>query len=382
MSNPLKDLSEIPRAPVFHWFLPTRGDSDTPGVIPAFGDTEVQPGRRSATLDYLTDVARAAEVGGFDAVLTPVGIGCPDPWILCSAIASRTQRLGFIVAIRPSLASPTLLAQQADTFTRMHGERLILNIVTGGDPIEQAAYGDFTDHDGRYQVTDEVLQVLKSLLAGERKSLQGKHINIEDAALPSTSGIPVPIYFGGASPAATSVAARQADTYLLWGEPADAIADRVERVRELAATEGRTLRFGLRIHVLSRDTAAQAWAEADRIQAGFDPAVIESVRHRKSRMDSVGQSRMAALHEVEKHVTATDLTIGPNLWAGIGLVREGVGTALVGSHDEVAERLSEYLDAGIDEFILSGYPHLEEATRIGTEVIPRVLARSRAAAAG
>ena len=113
--------------------------------------------------------------------------------------------------------------------------------------------------------------------------------------------------------------------------------------------------------MLSRDTAAQAWAEADRIQAGFDPAVIESVRQRKARMDSVGQSRMAALHEAETPVTRRRSDDRPNLWSGIGLVREGVGTALVGSHDEVAERLSEYVDAGIDEFILSGYPHLEEA---------------------
>jgi alkanesulfonate monooxygenase len=367
--------------PVFHWFLPTRGDSDTPGVIPAFGDTEVKPGRRAATLEYLTEVARAAEEGGFHSVLTPVGIGCPDTWILCSAIASRTQHLGFIVAVRPSLASPTLLAQQADTFTTLHGQRLTLNIVTGGDPVEQAAYGDFTDHDGRYEVTDEALQVLKPLLAGERKTLQGKHRSVRDAALVNPSGIPVPIYFGGASPAATSVAARQADTYLLWGEPVDAIADRVARIRELAAAQGRSLRFGLRIHVLSRDTAAQAWAEADRIQSGFDPAVVASVRERKARMDSVGQARMEALHDVDEPATARDLTVGPNLWSGIGLVREGVGTALVGDHDEVADRLLEYVDAGIDEFILSGYPHLEEASRVGAEVIPRVRARLRAAVA-
>jgi alkanesulfonate monooxygenase len=131
---------------------------------------------------------------------------------------------------------------------------------------------------------------------------------------------------------------------------------------------------------LSRDTAAEAWAEADRIQAGFDPATVEDVRRRKARMDSVGQSRMAALHDVLSPATAADLTVGPNLWSGIGLVREGVGTALVGSHDEVAARLTEYADVGIDEFILSGYPHLEEATRVGAEVIPRVHAGYLAAA--
>ena len=170
-------------APVFHWFLPTRGDSDTPGVIPAFGDSEVGAGRRLPTLSYLTSVAQAAESAGFDSVLTPVGIGCPDPWVVCSAIAARTERLGFIVAVRPSLASPTLLAQQADTFTRLHGRRLTLNIVTGGDPVEQAAYGDHTDHDGRYEVTSEALEVLEPLLTGQRKTLHGRHISVDDAAL-------------------------------------------------------------------------------------------------------------------------------------------------------------------------------------------------------
>jgi len=367
--------------PVFHWFLPTRGDSDTPGVIPAFGDTGDTAGaasRRLPTLDYLTSVARAAEQAGFHSVLTPVGLGCPDPWVLCSAIAARTDRLGFIVAVRPSLASPTLLAQQADTFTRIHGRRLILNIVTGGDPVEQAAYGDHTDHDGRYEVTSEALQVLSPLLAGERVTVHGDHLDVRDAALVGPTGIDVPIYFGGASPAAQSVAARRADTYLLWGEPPDQIAARVARLRELATEKGRKgrkLRFGLRIHVLSRDTSAQAWAEADRIQAGFAPAVVAGVQQRTSRMDSVGQSRMAALQGGVPGATAADLTVSPNLWAGIGLVREGVGTALVGDHAEVAERLEEYADIGIDEFILSGYPHLEEALRFGEHVRPLVRAK-------
>jgi alkanesulfonate monooxygenase len=165
----------------------------------------------------------------------------------------------------------------------------------------------------------------------------------------------------------------------------------VARLRELAVENGRQdgrqdgrengrcLRFGLRVHVLSRDTAGQAWAEADRIQAGFDPAVVAGVQQRMSRMDSVGQARMAALrgglHGGAPGARAADLTVSPNLWAGIGLVREGVGTALVGDHAEVAERLEEYAGVGIDEFILSGYPHLEEALRFGEHVLPLVRAK-------
>ena len=124
--------------------------------------------------------------------------------------------------------------------------------------------------------------------------------------------------------------------------------------------------------MLSRDTDAQAWAEADRIQSTFDPTVIAAVQQRMKQMDSVGQSRMVALHAGQRPADARGLTVGPNLWAGIGLVRQGVGTALVGSHHDVAERLVEFHRAGIDEFILSGYPHLEEALRFGEEVAPRV----------
>ncbi len=148
------------------------------------------------------------------------------------------------------------------------------------------------------------------------------------------------------------------------------------RLRELAAANGRALRFGLRIHVLSRDTSAQAWAEADRIQAGFDPSVVAGVQQRMSRMDSVGQARMAALqggrHGGGQGSSAAELTVSPNWWAGIGLVREGVGTALVGDPAEVAEWLAEYTAVGIDEFILSGYPHLQEALRFGEHVLPLV----------
>jgi alkanesulfonate monooxygenase len=141
--------------------------------------------------------------------------------------------------------------------------------------VEQAAYGDHTDHDGRCAVTSEALQVLSPLLAGERVTVRGDHVDVRDAALVGPTGIDVPIYFGGASPAAQTVAAQRADTYLLWGEPPDQIAERVARLRELAIQSGREngresgrrMRFGLRIHVLSRDTAGQAWAEADRIQA-------------------------------------------------------------------------------------------------------------------
>ncbi|MFI5980082.1 LLM class flavin-dependent oxidoreductase [Streptomyces sp. NPDC051555] len=370
----------MPRNPLLlHWFLPTGGDGRDPGGVTAVQGRTGAATRRPADVPYLAQVARAAEQAGFHSLLAPVGLGCVDPWILTTALAQHTTRIGFLVAFRAGLASPTLVAQQADAFRRFAGGRLALNVVTGGDPAEQRAYGDLLGHDDRYARTEEVMTVVRALLDGTSVDHEGDHLRIEAARLsdPDASR-PVPLYFGGASPAAEEVAARQADVQLLWGEPPSAVAARVERVRHKARAAGRTVRFGLRLHVITRDTAAQAWSEADRILAGLDPEAVRATQERFATMDSAGQARMTALHGGV--ADAARLTVAPNLWAGIGLVREGAGTALVGSHDEVAARLAEYRALGIDEFVLSGYPHLEEAYRVGEEVAPRLRALTGSAA--
>ncbi|MFG3189724.1 LLM class flavin-dependent oxidoreductase [Streptomyces omiyaensis] len=371
----------MPEDPLLlHWFLPTGGDGRDPGGVTAVQGRTGSATRRPADIPYLTQVARAAEQAGFHSLLTPAGLGCADPWILTSALAQHTTRIGFLVAFRTGFASPTLLAQQADAFRRFAGGRLALNVVTGGDPAEQRAYGDRLGHDDRYARTDEVMTVLRTLLEGGTADHHGTHLHIEGARLTDPElRHPVPLYFGGASPAAEEVAARQADVHLLWAEPPAAVAARVERLRQGARAAGRAVRFGLRLHVISRDTAAEAWSEADRILAGIDPEAVRASQERFAGMDSTGQARMTALHGGV--ADAARLTVAPNLWAGIGLVREGAGTALVGSHDEVAARLAEYRALGIDEFVLSGYPHLEEAYRVGEEVAPRLRALTAADAA-
>ncbi|MFJ6577536.1 LLM class flavin-dependent oxidoreductase [Streptomyces sp. NPDC091368] len=363
--------------PVLHWFLPTGGDGRDPGGVTAVQGRSAAATRRGADLGYLAQVARAAEQAGFARLLTPVGLGCVDPWVLTSAVAAVTERIGFLVAFRAGLAQPTLIAQQADTFRRLFGDRIALNVVTGGDPVEQKAYGDHLPKAERYVRTGELMHVVRELLDGSAVTLDGHHVRVEDARLAAPSvDTPVPLYFGGASPEAEEVAAHHAEVQLLWGEPPAAVAERVARVRARAARAGRSLRFGIRLHVITRDTSAEAWQEADRILAGFDPEAVRASQERFARMDSTGQARMTALHGG----SAESLTVSPNLWAGIGLVREGAGTALVGSHDEVARRLFEYGRAGIDEFVLSGYPHLEEAYRVGEEVAPRLRALAAATA--
>ncbi len=354
--------------PTFSWFLPTGGDGHHVGGVTSVQARSEASTRRAPTVDYLAQVANAAELAGFESVLTPTGLGCADPFITTAMVAPLTKRLRFLVAFRPGLSSPTLLAQQAATFARLTGGRLALNVVTGGDPVEQAAYGDHLPHDARYERTDEFLTVLRRLLAGERVDFAGAHLDITGAQLGDLPTEVPAIYFGGASPAAERVAATHVDTYLTWLDGPEAVAARRERVGNLAAEQGRTLRFGIRVHVISRETADEAWDEANRLLAGMDDAAIEASQARYARMDSTAQANMTALHGGRRD----RLVVGQNLWAGIGLVREGAATALVGSHDEVAARLDELHALGFDEFILSGYPHLEEALRFADGVRPRL----------
>ena len=356
--------SSQPDGLVLHWFLPTRGDAASPGEIPAFGAADLGPNGREASVDYLSEVASAAEDAGFASLLTPTGIGCPDPWIISAAVAARTSSIGFIVAVRPTTASPTLIAQQARTFETAFPGRLALNIVTGGSPGEQAAYGDHSDHAGRYRRTSEALEVIGPLLEGKEVTFTGDTVDVREARLPGRADGEIPLYLGGASPAAEEIAAASIDRYLLWAEPLAAMQERIGRVKARADARGRALRYGVRVHVLARATAEEAWAEANRLVANYDPDVVRAVQKDLAAMDSVGQHRISTLSRSD------NLIVDQNLWAGIGLVREGVGTALVGSYEEVAERLNAYRGIGVTDVILSGYPHREEAERVGAHVLP------------
>lgn len=348
----------------FHWFLPTYGDSR--GLISG-GHGLAMSGDRPATLRYLNQIGAAAEDNGFEAVLTPTGAWCEDAWLTTAMMVETTRTLKFLVAFRPGLVSPTLAAQMAGTFQRHSQGRLLLNVVTGGESHEQQAYGDFLDKEQRYQRTAEFLHVVRALWQSRGPvTFEGTHIRVRDAVLGNPPD-PVPqIFFGGSSTAAGPVAAQYADTYLTWGEPLFAVRDKLDRVRGLAAESGRILSYGLRIHVITRDTADEAWAVAQRLLAGVNPSDIARVQASLARSESEGQRRMIDLH----NGSSDRLEIAPNLWAGVGLVRGGAGTALVGSHSEVAERIIEYSRLGITHFILSGYPHLEEAYWFGEGVLP------------
>jgi alkanesulfonate monooxygenase len=355
-----------------HWFLPTSGDGRT--VVERFHRNRAQgpAARRGPSIDYLAQVARAAEHLGFTGVLTPTGTWCEDAWLVTAALLGQTRRLKFLVAFRPGVISPTLAAQMAATYQRISGGRLLLNVVTGGDAVEQERFGDWHDHDQRYARTDEFLTIVRGIWSGTPVDFDGEHLRVAGATVLAPPD-PVPdIYFGGSSPAALPVAARQADVYLTWGEPPAQVAEKIGRVRELAEAIGRRPRFGIRLHTITRDTSAAAWAEAQRFLDALSPEQVATAQRQLRASESVGQQRMVALHDGGLDRGVRGLEISPNLWAGIGLVRGGAGTALVGSHSEVADRIEEYHALGIDEFVLSGYPHIEEAYWFGEGVRPEL----------
>lgn len=352
----------------FHWFLPTNGGDGRDIVGGGHGVEILGAKTRPASIDYLGQIARSAEQLGFEAALTPTGSWCDDAWVTTAMIASLTKRLGFLVAFRPGLISPYLAAQMAGSFQNLSEGRLLLNVVAGGEDHEQLMFGDDLGKSERYERTGEFLHIVRELWTGRTVDFRGRHLFVEDAVLEQIPD-PIPeLYFGGSSPEALEVAARYVDVYLTWGEPPAAVGEKVARIRELAAAHGRELRFGVRLHSIARATAEAAWAEADRLLEAISDEEITTVQEGLRRSASEGQRRMLDLH----HGRRDALEIHPHLWAGVGLLRAGAGTALVGSYAEIADLIEEYAAVGISEFVLSGYPHLEEAYWFGEGVLPEL----------
>ncbi len=349
------------------WFIPTHGDSRY------LGSAE---GARVVDLNYLKQVAQAADSLGYEGVLIPTGRSCEDPWVVASALLSVTTRLKFLVAVRPGLHQPALAARMAATFDRLSGGRLLINLVTGGDQAELEGDGVYLDHAARYEQSAEFIRIWREIIRnsheGKSYDFEGKHLSVKGAKLlyPSLQQPHPPVYFGGSSPAAHDLAAEQVEAYLTWGEPPADVAKKVIDVRARAAKLGRTVQFGIRLHVIVRETEDQAWAAADALISKLDDKTVATAQSAFAKMDSEGQRRMAALHAGGTKRSRADLEISPNLWAGVGLARSGAGTALVGDPKTVATRITEYAALGIDIFVLSGYPHLEEAYRFAELVFP------------
>ncbi|MEY1661671.1 FMNH2-dependent alkanesulfonate monooxygenase [Isoalcanivorax beigongshangi] len=353
------------------WFLPSSGDTRYLGHS-ASG--------RPASNAYLRQIAVAADQLGYDGLLIPTGASCLDPWVTAASLVPVTQRIKLLVALRTSLGNPTASARQAASLDEASGGRLLLNVVPGGDATELAADGVFYSHDQRYQAAHEFLTIWRRLLQGETVDFNGEHLRVQGAQnfFPPLQKPYPPLYFGGSSPAAHALAAKHVDAYLTWGEPPAAVAEKIADVRARAAAHGRSVRFGLRLHVIVRETNAAAWAAAEALISQLDDATIAAAQANYAKMDSVGQQRMAALHGGRRD----RLEVAPNLWAGVGLVRGGAGTALVGDPETVAARIEEYRALGVDTFVLSGYPHLEEAYRVAELLFPLLPGKGRVTAEG
>jgi alkanesulfonate monooxygenase len=343
------------------WFIPTYGDGRYLGT---------GIGGRPASLTYLTQLAVAIDHLGYYGALLPTGRSCEDAWVVASTLVSQTQSMKFLVAVRPGLMSPATAVRMAATFDRLSGGRLLLNVVAGGDPVELAGDGLHLNHDDRYQLTNEFLSVWREMIRGEETSFKGDYLDIQGGKLffpPVQTPYP-PLWFGGSSVIAQHIAAKHVDVYLTWGEPPAQVTQKITAVRQLAEAEGRTVRFGIRLHVIVRETESAAWDAAQDLIRYVDEDAIAAAQNTYARMDSEGQQRMTQLHNGSRGT----LEVSPNLWAGVGLVRGGAGTALVGDPSTITVRMLEYSELGIDTFILSGYPHLEEAYRVAELLFPRL----------
>ena len=351
------------------WFIPTHGDSRYLGS---------SRGARVADHAYFKQIAIAADSLGYEGVLLPTGRSCEDSWIVAASLIDATRRLKFLVALRPGLVAPSQSARMAATLDRLSGGRLLVNLVTGGDAEELAGDGQFLDHTARYEQSAEFIRIWRELLArshdGEAFDFDGQHLSVKAGKVlyqPVSKPYP-PVFFGGSSGPAHELAAAQVDTYLTWGEPPAEVQKKLADVRERAAAHGRQLRYGIRLHVIVRETEDEAWRAAGELLSELDEATVAAAQARFKGMDSVGQRRMAELHggRFNKADVRQGLEIAPNLWAGVGLVRGGAGTALVGDPQQVADRITEYAALGLEYFILSGYPHLDEAHRFAELVFP------------
>jgi alkanesulfonate monooxygenase len=358
-------------APRFDWFIPIDGDGVRLGTRQA---------ERPPTFDYLREVVQAAERLGFSSLLIPTrfvnglfdeGAPLAETWTMATALAAVTSRIRFLIAIRPGFIAAGLLAQMVATLDQISRGRVDLNIVPGGIPGDFERLGVALDHAGRYAQAEELMQACRALWTGALTDFHGTSITLRGARCsPPPMGTPR-FYQGGASPRAESLAARLADVYLMWIEPLEPIAARMARVTAQAKACGRTVTFGLRTHLVVRGDPDAAWAAAEHLIAQADPQVVQQRQAVLAGTPMVGpqaQARRVARHR-----------IGAHLWNGLSTARVNCGTAIVGTPQEVTDELLAYWRLGIDEFILSGFPHVEECFHVSQAIVPRLRAAITAA---
>jgi alkanesulfonate monooxygenase len=360
--------------PRFDWFIPIDGDGAHIGTERA---------ERPPSFEYLREVVQTAEQAGFYSLLIPTRFAnglfderapLAETWTMATALAAVTRRIRFLVAVRPGFISPGLFAQMAATFDQLSHGRLDVNVVPGGIQGDFERLGEQSDHGQRYARAEEFVAALRALWAkpepvwfdGESIQLRGALVSPGPFGASGALGNGPQFYVGGASPSALAFAGRQADAFLAWIQPVDEIAELLDRARAAFSAAGRRAQFGLRSHLVVRDTEEAAWQAANELLAEAADTVKGQRQASFAGTPMVGQQ--AQVRSVAEH------RLGAHLWNGISTVRVNCGTAIVGTPEQVADELLGYWRLGIDEFILSGYPHVEECRRVAADVLPLVRA--------
>jgi alkanesulfonate monooxygenase len=375
----------------FYWRLPLHGCHGNLAKGANRGDWEtlrpggIAPGLRNGVpdgvpfIEHAAEIAKTAELAGFFGALVISFPNTEEAWAVSAALARETKALHFMIAFQPNFVHPVQAARAAATLQRATRGRVEWNVITGGGGPAQRWYGDYLPHADRYARTGEFLDVVAREFRGEPYDFCGRIFQVEGGGLPKPFSLerPPKIYLSGSSDNALAVATDHAEVLLNWLEPNEAVRENIARAREAGAKRDRALNYALRVEVLARPTEAEAWREIDRAWGKVDIAGIPARFAAFASAESVGAARQRGFRpETIRHWQ--DLKLSYNRWAGFTLLRGGPGIGLVGSYQQVAEGLQELIDLGVTTLVLAGTPHLEEAARIGEEVLP--LLRDRDAA--
>ena len=348
----------------FLWFCVLQHDGEY------LGTRELPP--RQPTLEYISNLIDTAGEMGFSSLLTATNYhSYHENFTVATAALARSRNAGLLVAVRTGMFDPAMYAKMVATLANLFPNRVRINIVTGSSLAENAMYGDYSPHEMRYERTYEFMKLLRLFWDSEGAiNYEGAHYKYSGSILEPKPPYRIPLYFGGASEAAMRIAAELADVYLLWGEPKAMIQTRIDRMNELSLEYGRKVSYGLRTHVVVRETEAEAIAAAERMISKIDPQVRANFEKSYAKVDSTGQGNQIKI--LQAALEKNDFFIEDNLWAGVGMARSGVGVAIVGNPQQVAAKIQGYVDMGIQNFIFSGYPHVDECRRFGELVMPLV----------
>lgn len=315
---------------------------------------------------HCSDIVKTAEAQGFRNILCPSSyqVG-QDTLSFVAGCAPITEKINLLAAVRCGEMQPIMLARTIATLDHMLEGRLTVNIISSDFPGEVAESGF------RYQRSREVVEILKQAWTQDEITYKGEVYNFEglttDPAKPYQTGGPL-LYFGGYSPAALDLCGQHCDVYLMWPEPKENLAQRMKDVNAVAEKYNRTLDYGLRVHMIVRDTEAEAREYAEYIVSKLDDEYGKLIRDRAHDSISLGVAHQAKARELADKFGYVE----PNLWTGVGRARSGCGAALVGSADQILTQIEEYQKMGIRAFIFSGYPHIDEAEYFGKLVMPHL----------